>query len=305
MSREVNDLEREIAETRADLDDALDMLQAKLSPSALIGQAFGHAHNNPHMVSSGMGQMFAHRPFTALLMTAGLNWYLGRRAEKQARENDREWQAYNPGERHRVREIAGRAKKRVKAAAQRARTRASEVVHHASEAAHHAQDYAREHLTHAGEELHHAGDSAKDRMRHMTSAARDRAHTLADGTRRYAHDLNDMARERSHRMSEKVREKARKIRGGKARAESFVERQPLLAGAIALIVGTAIASAIPPTKPERKAARPLAAATKRLKRKAKEQIVTGVERGAEMATQALDTAATKIEEAMPGRPSVH
>jgi ElaB/YqjD/DUF883 family membrane-anchored ribosome-binding protein len=150
-------------------------------------------------------------------------------------------------------------------------------------------------------------------MHTLAGDARDRMHTLADGTRERLHglkqsgtermhDMADRTRERSHRMADKTRSKMQR---GKARAESFIERQPLLAGAIALIVGTAIASAIPSTPQERKAARPLAGTAKRLKNKAKTELVHGIERGAEMATQALDNATTKIEEAMPGRVPVH
>jgi hypothetical protein len=280
MNREIDDLECEIAETRADLDDALDMLHAKLSPSALIGEAFGHVRQSAPSVSAGIGNMYAHRPFTALLMTAGMNWFLSRRAEKRAREDDREWQAYHPDDRHRVREIAKRARARVKSSAARVRTRAADMVHGAEERA-----------AHAGESLHHMKDASAERLHHAADTARERGRNL---------------RERGQHMGERARETAR---AGKSHVtsdvQSFVARQPLLAGAIALVVGAAIASAIPPTPVERKAVRPLAGKAQRLKHKAAEKIVEGVERGTSMAAEALDNATTKIEESLPGRPAVH
>ncbi|MGE4063391.1 MAG: DUF3618 domain-containing protein [Rhodospirillaceae bacterium] len=298
MTREIEDLEREIAETRADLDDALDMLQAKMTPSALLNQAFGHVHNNPSALSSSIGPMYAHKPFTALLLTAGLNWFLGKRAEKRAREEDREWQAYHPNERHRVRELAGRAKARVKASAARVRDRAADLTHRAHERADHARDEVHHLTDSARERMHTMSDGTRERMHEMRERGTERIHSLRERGSERVHGMMDSTRERSHRLSEKAREK---MRTNKARATSFIDKQPLLAGAIALIAGAAIASMVPPTEPERRAAKPLAAKTKRLKARAKAKIVDGLERGTTMATEAIDNATTKIEEAMPGR----
>jgi ElaB/YqjD/DUF883 family membrane-anchored ribosome-binding protein len=292
MSREIDELEQEIAETRADLDHALDLLQAKMTPSALINQAFDHAHRNPY-VSASMGQMYAHRPFTAVLMTAGLNWYLGKRAAKRERESDREWQAYHDDRpRHRVRELASRARARVKTSAERARERISEAVHRVEDGA-----------THAMEGAQHAAEAAKERMHTAADGAREHlADAKGRGTRRM-HDMMENGRERSHHMAESTRER---MRNNKQRARSFVEKQPLLAGAICAVLGAVIASAIPATGAERRAARPLAKQAKRLKAQAKEKAVHGIERGATMATEALETATTNIEKRiLPEAPSVH
>jgi ElaB/YqjD/DUF883 family membrane-anchored ribosome-binding protein len=285
MSREIDELEHEIAETRADLDHALDLLQERMTPSALINRAFDHAGRNPYF-SAGMGHMYAHRPFTAMLMTAGLNWYLGKRAAKRDRENDREWQAYHDDQpRHRVRELAQRARSRVRNSAERARERLSETVHRVEDSA------------------QHAAATAKERMHTTAEGARTQLSDVKTRGRQRMHDMMDHGRERSHQMAESTRER---MRSNKQRAKSFVEEQPLLAGAICAVLGAVIASAIPATEPERRAARPLAKQAKRLKAQAKEKAVEGIERGASIATEAMENAATKLEDKLkPSSQSVH
>lgn len=269
----IDALEREIAETRADLDDALDMLQAKMTPSALIDQAFGHARKNPSVMASSMGQMYAHRPLTTLLMSAGVNWYLSRRAKKREREDG----VYDSGaDRHRVRELAGRAKARAQSAAEQAK----------------------EGAVHLNEEAHHLRDAASDRLHDIGEKASERIHAMKDSGMREMHDLRDKTREESQRLRGKTR---RVLRTQTDRATELFTKQPLLIGALLTVAGAAIAAVIPATAPERRAARPLSSKARRLKRKAEKAVVQGVERGASMAATALNDAATKIEENMPGK----
>lgn len=292
MSREIDDLEAEIAETRADLDQALDLLQAKMTPSALINQAFDHVHRSP-ILSASMGPMYAHRPFTTMLLTAGLNWYLGKRAAKRAQEGDRAWQAHHDDSpRHRVRELTGRARTRVKNSAMRARERLTGAAHQVEDSAAHAMESAQGKASLARERLHTASDSAREKI----SAAKERG-------KQRMHDMMEHGRGRSHHMADSTRER---MRSNKQRAKTFFEKQPMLAGAICAVIGAAIASAIPASETERRAARPLGSKMKRLKTQAKEKAVQGIERGATMATEALETATTKLEnKIVPAGPSVH
>lgn len=291
MSRDIAELEREIAATRADLDEALDMLQAKMTPSALIDQAFGHAQRNPSVLTSGMSQMFVHKPFTALLMSAGVNWFLSKRAERR----DRDAHVYDStADRHRVRELAGRAKARVASTTDRARMKATNLAHHAQESA-----------SHLNEEAHHLRDAAGERLHDLADTTKERFTTLKDSGARRMHDLSDKA----HDFSDKTRARSRKMKNKtrgvmhdqKDRAVGFFEKQPLLVGALLAVVGAALSSAIPATGAERRAAKPLAAPAKRLKQKAKTVVLENLERGASLATAAIDDATTKIEENLPGR----
>lgn len=250
MSR-IDALEREIAETRADLDDALDMLQAKMTPSALIDQAFGHARKNPSFVATSMGQMYAHRPLTALLMSAGVNWYLGRRAEKREREEH----IYDSGsDRHRVRELASRAKARAKSTAAEARLRLTDAV-----------DNAKEGAAHLSEETHHLREAASEKLHELGEKAGERLHAMKDSGTRQMHDLRDKTRARSERLRGKTRGA---MSTQKERVSGLYEKQPLLIGALLAVAGAAIAAVIPATGPERRAARPLSSRAKGLKQKA-------------------------------------
>lgn len=281
MSREIDKLEREIAETRADLDEALDMLHARLTPSAIIEQTFSHLHRQPSALASSMGPMFAHRPFTALLLSAGVNWYLGRKAEKRAREDDFAWRGAGSDEQPR---------RRMRALAERARARVQTGAAHLRDEAEHL----REGATHLREGAAHMGETVRDKAASLAHRANEEMHHLKDAGTERLHNAADAARARSRRMKERARAKSSQLQG-------FVAEQPMLAGAIALVVGAALASVIPASRAERKALRPLAPKAQGLKRKATRKLVEGVERGTTMATEALENVTTRIEESLPGR----
>ena len=69
-------LEREINETRAEMDRTLDALERKLSPGQLLDQAMGFAREHGGDFASNLGQSVKENPMPALLTAVGVAWML-------------------------------------------------------------------------------------------------------------------------------------------------------------------------------------------------------------------------------------
>jgi hypothetical protein len=153
-----------------------------------------------------------------------------------------------------VSDTAAAAANRVSDAAGSVSDRVSGAAAAASDAAASAAQQARQGARQAGD----AVTGAADQLAQGAREARERVSGVASELAQGARDVGAAAQEFSTAMGEQITDTAERARQqaanaarqAKAKAQSLIEEQPLLVGAIALAFGAALAALLPPTKTE-------------------------------------------------------
>src|SRR5690606_4285074 len=71
------EIEEEIAQTRADMDSTLDAIQRKLSPPELLEQALAYVRENGgEKMMKSVGSMVRDNPIPVALIGAGMAWFM-------------------------------------------------------------------------------------------------------------------------------------------------------------------------------------------------------------------------------------
>jgi hypothetical protein len=87
MSQSISDLEQDIEQTRARLDQTIDRIQDRLSPASIVDEMLGTVRQSP---ASGLydGALAAVRrnPVPVMLIVAGVGWLLHRVSEDAKRK---------------------------------------------------------------------------------------------------------------------------------------------------------------------------------------------------------------------------
>lgn len=82
----MNELEREIEESRARLDRTIDRIQDKLSVPSLVDEVLGSARRTPlSEVYDAAVETVRRNPVPVLLIAAGVGWLMKRTADRTAR----------------------------------------------------------------------------------------------------------------------------------------------------------------------------------------------------------------------------
>ncbi|GJD54240.1 DUF3618 domain-containing protein [Methylobacterium dankookense] len=83
----MNELEREIEESRARLDQTIDQIQGRLSASSLVDEMLGNARRTPALSGAYDGALEAVRknPVPVLMIAAGVGWLLHRMSQDASR----------------------------------------------------------------------------------------------------------------------------------------------------------------------------------------------------------------------------
>jgi hypothetical protein len=293
--REAAEIEDEIAETRARLDDSLERLFDKLTPASLLDQAIGRAQDSGFALADRVGHLFWRRPVPAALMSVGMSLFKSRSKLRS-----------------KYRETASRSSERISSAARTVRRRVHNLEENMEDATRRGRDTlraGREKLREVGEKLRHRGqdrDAARDDgVDYEYDTNRDAFSNVGGKGREYT----AKAKEKLHHAVDTARERARDYgTRARTRADDLFDRQPLLTGALLLAAGAAIAAIIPASKQERKT---LARPARRLRQQATRTVSEGLEKGTKAATAALESARETLESETLGqdegqeRPSVH
>ncbi|MCJ2006719.1 DUF3618 domain-containing protein [Methylobacterium sp. E-041] len=83
----MNEMERDIEESRARLDETIDRIQGRLSVSSLVDEMLGNARRAPAVSGAYDGALEAVRrnPVPVLLIAAGVGWLLHRMSQDATR----------------------------------------------------------------------------------------------------------------------------------------------------------------------------------------------------------------------------
>jgi ElaB/YqjD/DUF883 family membrane-anchored ribosome-binding protein len=233
-SKSAAEIEREVHESRAQVEQTLDAIGARLSPGELLDQAIGYFRDGRGgEFARNLGDSVAQNPIPLTLVGVGLAWMMlgGQRFARNGEHLESDDWDDDPEaiEDHYV----GLAEESMAYLHPGADLRSGEGV---------------------GEDLSEPGRSAKDKLGELRDQAKDRLGEFGDQAR----DTAARARERVGRAGAKMADRAHDARrraqhyGRRARQGVLrsLDEQPLVLGAIGLAIGAALGAALPPSKAE-------------------------------------------------------
>jgi ElaB/YqjD/DUF883 family membrane-anchored ribosome-binding protein len=207
-------LEREIDQTRANMDQTLGALERKLSPGQLLDQAMEFARENGGELANNFGRAVKENPVPALLTAVGIAWMVASSNRPKSSIADAYDNRYAPDDFKAAdlddtgyEDDSGDQKEGLTEKAQRLKATAGET------------------LSDAGQRV----KSAAERTRQKLAGTKQ---TVSAGLRR----TSGTAQIQSQRVREGF--------------NSLLTEQPLLLGALGIAVGAAIGAALPATEQE-------------------------------------------------------
>ena len=207
-------LEREIDQTRANMDRTLGALERKFSPGQLLDQAMEFARENGGEFANNLGRSVKDNPVPALLTAVGIAWMVASSNRPKPSMADAYDERYTPTDFNAVdfddtgyEDDTGDQKEGLTDKAQRLKASAEET------------------LSEAGQRV----KSAAERARQKLAGTKD---TVSGGLRR---------------TSSTAQVQTQRVREG---FNSLLSEQPLLLGALGIAVGAAIGAALPATEQE-------------------------------------------------------
>ena len=254
MATETERLEREAEATRAQLEQTLGELRARMSPGQLFDQATGYFRNSGgRAYLHNLRDEVVHNPVPITLIGAGIAWLalsgaIGRRGNHSGRTAD-ESARDGPSATRRAKETAqGWAHETGEAIAEteeRWRERAEDVGERVSTAYDETVDQARQTAEGWSEDMRSAAGEARDSLREGADSVRERAGDLyertADGFRRVTRKASDYG----HAARDAIRPDGALL--------NFCREQPMLVAGLGVAFGAALAAMIPASRVEREA----------------------------------------------------
>ena len=282
MATETERLERETEETRAQLEQTLGELRARMSPGQLFDQASDYFRNSGgRTYLHNLREEVVHNPVPITLIGAGIAW-LALSGAMGRRGNGREDMARDWGRTAGIADDLSHGGPGP-SAMQRAKDTAQSWAHEAGEAISETEDRWRERAEEVGDRVSTAYDETVGRVRQTaegwTDEARATAHDAggalhegADRVREYAGEARETLREGVESVREHAGELYERTAGGfrrvtrkasqyghAARAAvqpdgallQFCREQPLVVAGLGLAFGAALAAMIPASRVER------------------------------------------------------
>jgi ElaB/YqjD/DUF883 family membrane-anchored ribosome-binding protein len=280
------EIEQDIARTRADLSETLDALEHRLSPRHLLEKGVDMLRDSMNDDFGRIGERIRANPLPLALIGAGIGWLVlsqtgGTRAVGEAAR----------GVGRRVSDAAGRAGEMARGAAERAGELAGDAASRVKAMAGSEETsyptggesgyaYARP-KTEGGFDERMAGYGAgyAGEARRRSDAARHRVGEAAHG-----------ARERLGDYAERAGERVSQVRG---RAGELMEEHPLAVGALALFAGLLLGLMLPSTRVESEY---LGETRERVMDEARELGRNAVDSAERVAGAAMDAAAETVRE---------
>jgi len=219
-NRRPDEIEGDIARTRAEVSSTIDAIQRKLSPGELMDQALQIArHSGAREFGQNFGRSIRDNPIPVALVGIGLAWLMTNSRRDQPGARDALAVRSAPGWTDTDRAVVGTGPATDAGEGLLERTRAG-----AAELGHRVRD-----SVSGAAELGH-------RVKESVSEATHQVRDLGHGVRARAGDLTSRSRMRVDRARESTMR--------------LIDEQPLVLGAIGLAVGAALGAALPSTRRE-------------------------------------------------------
>jgi hypothetical protein len=210
-------LEREIDQTRANMDRTLGALERKLSPGQLLDEAMGLAREHGGEFASNLGRSLKENPMPALLTAVGVVWMLAssnrpRSSRAYDYRRDDYIDEYNDG-------------------LDQTEFRSADLPTSGTESSSWSQ----------------TAERAKSSAQGAVSGVGQRAKAAADTVGEKLSSSREAVRARFSRTSESAAAQGQRLREG---VQNLFEEQPLVIGALGVALGAAIGAALPRTEQE-------------------------------------------------------
>jgi hypothetical protein len=272
-----DEIERDIAETRADLGDILDALERKLAPRQLLERGIDMVKDTMSGEGNGISELLRNNPVPLALIGLGVGWMLmGSSARARIGEyggtlKERVSGAVeSAGEK--AGELAGQLRQKVSGSAADA---GAETTPYSTEAAGYA--YARQKSNAATERARQAASAAAGRLQETLGKAQQAGRSALDQARGYAGDAGQRLSQAGDRFSD------------------MMEQHPLALGALALLAGAVVAMLLPASEIEERLVGP---AADELRNQAADLGRSAVERAQNVAERSVDAAVEAAKDAV-------
>lgn len=242
--RSPEEIERDLAQTRAEVSSTIDAIQQKLTPGQLMDQAIDYWRSSaPADFGSNLSQSVRQNPLPVTLIGVGIAWLMmsGRREDSRDRMGryssaDYDYDDYRYGGMEEGYLETGqdrpstlqRAEATASDAAERVKSKAGELGERATEGMQHLRDRA------AG-----IGERASAGYQGLRERAADMRARFSDSA--------DTARSRASALQARSREQYYRARSG---VSHMIDEQPLVLGAIGVAIGAALGASLPPSRTE-------------------------------------------------------
>jgi hypothetical protein len=253
MATETERLERETEETRAQLEQTLGELRARMSPGQLFDQATDYFRNSGgRTYLHNLREEVVHNPVPITLIGAGIAWLalsgaMGRR-HGGSKDMARDW--------GRTAGIADDLAHdgRGPSAMQRAKETAQSWAHEAGEAIAETEEHWRERAEDVGERVSTAYDETVGRARETADETREGLREGVDSMRERAGDLYERTADGFRRVTRKASDYGHAARDA-VRPDgallNFCREQPMLVAGLGVAFGAAMAAMLPASRMER------------------------------------------------------
>jgi hypothetical protein len=255
MATETERLERETEQTRAQLEQTLGELRARMSPGQLFDKATDYFRNSGgRAYLHNLREEVIHNPVPITLVGAGIAWLalsgvIGRRrGHGERNDTARDWGR-----------TAGIADELAHdghgpSAMQRAKESAQGWAHEAGEAISETEGRWRERADDVGERVSTAYDETLNRARETADDARETLRDGADSVRQRAGDLYERTADGFRRVAHTAADYGHAARDA-VRPDgallNFCREQPMLVAGLGVAFGAALAAMIPASRVER------------------------------------------------------
>jgi Protein of unknown function (DUF3618) len=245
-AKSADEVQREVRQSRAEVEEALDAIQERLSPGQLFDQAVGYLRGSEgNAFLRNLGATVRDNPVPLVLMGTGLAWLMlsGPRPKMPYYDRDDllDDYAYGPGDYHGYDPGADDAAEYDDVSAEG--PLGTEPVTSAEESAE---------APHSG--VQGLAEDASETAREWSERARTAARGARAGARRFGAGARDrlsetreQLRHGAHRAGARAGYYGRRVRRG---FFETLHEQPLVMGALGLAVGAAIGAALPATQTE-------------------------------------------------------
>jgi hypothetical protein len=253
MATETERLERETEETRAQLEQTLGELRARMSPGQLFDQATDYFRNSGgRTYLHNLREEVVHNPVPITLIGAGIAW-LALSGAMGRRGNGREDMARDWGRTAGIADDLSHGGHGT-SAMQRAKDTAQTWAHEAGEAISETEERWRGRAEDAGDRVSTAYDESVGRARETADETRERLREGADHMRERAGDLYERTADGFRRVTRKASEYGHAARDA-VRPDgallNFCREQPMLVAGLGIAFGAAMAAMLPASRVER------------------------------------------------------
>ncbi|HEY8616029.1 DUF3618 domain-containing protein [Phenylobacterium sp.] len=235
MTKSAEDVEREVEASRIELERTVEALKEKMTPGEIFREASGAMGASGNRMMMKVNEQAKENPVPVALIGLGLAWL----AVNQSRKTSGYSGAYAAG--------YGIDRSATDGDYYDDASRGPGLKTRVSDAAHGIADKASGLVGSAKERVAGAASGAKDTTRSAFMGAKDTTRSAFAGARDTTRSAMDGVSQRAAQVRERAGEVGQRV---KQRATDAYESEPLLLGALGLVVGVAIGAALPATPAE-------------------------------------------------------